>query len=444
MLLLNVVYAAYNKISGPIPKLFQARYFSDLDLSFNKLDGRYDQLQVTSDENSSQKLLLEVNRLSGRFPSVPDSKNMRELNALRGNLFGCGNIPDGDEFSDEYSCGSEDLDVSLYVFMSASGVLVAVICALSLRGADGGFRGKDSGVEENSKESNERGLLYLFTQLRMYTVYLDACSTYTQTTQSDTVLKRGAIILTKIHTFSQELKQTMKLFMTLMCVYLVSCVPLYVLKASEYGWEHTSHTTHSYQYRWVLTSAFLRGEVSLGLVMLVWLSVLSVLSWLTVRGGVLRRWLSGSSPTSSLSFSGSLSFLSTSSKPPSIANKDDLEGGIIMNESISGSSRGLMTSLLRVLMIFSVNTCVVGSVCGGYIYFTSQSLPPSKVVGLQIGMALFNLAWNMAAVPILSRPMGAAVSVVLTELGLLILNNIVLPCIVTALTSPECFQVILL
>jgi hypothetical protein len=65
-------------------------------------------------------------------------------------------------------------------------------------------------------------------------------------------------------------------------------------------------------------------------------------------------------------------------------------------------------------------------------------------VGLQIGMALFNLAWNMAAVPILSRPMGAADSVVLTELGLLILNNIVLPCIVTALTSPECFQVILL
>jgi hypothetical protein len=41
----------------------------------------------------------------------------------------------------------------------------------------------------------------------------------------------------------------------------------------------------------------------------------------------------------------------------------------------------------------------------------------------------------------LSRPMGAADSVVLTELGLLILNNIVLPCIVTALTSPECFQV---
>ena len=72
---------------------------------------------------------------------------------------------------------------------------------------------------------------------------------------------------------------------------------------------------------------------------------------------------------------------------------------------------------------------------------TSQSLPPSALVGLQVGMALFNLLWNMVAVPVLSRLMEASEKVVLIELGLLILNNILLPCIVTALTSPECFQV---
>jgi hypothetical protein len=56
-------------------------------------------------------------------------------------------------------------------------------------------------------------------------------------------------------------------------------------------------------------------------------------------------------------------------------------------------------------------------------------------------MALFNLAWNMAIVPVLARPMQSSEKVVWTELGLLIFNNILLPCIVTALTSPVCFQV---
>lgn len=67
-------------------------------------------------------------------------------------------------------------------------------------------------------------------------------------------------------------------------------------------------SNYSYQYRWVLTSAYLRGELALVLLVLVW--VVGVLSMLTVRGGPLRRWLSpSSSPPSSSSSSSFLLFL---------------------------------------------------------------------------------------------------------------------------------------
>ena len=147
---------------------------------------------------------------------------------------------------------------------------------------------------------------------------------------------------------------------------------------------------------------------------------------LTLRGGVLRRWLASSSQSNE------------------IIGKDDRETFAQLEDN-DGTTHSASQSWveLKALLIFVVNISVVGCVCGLFIHLTSQSLRPSVLVGLQVGMAMFNLLWNMVAVPMLSRPMVSAEKVVLTELGLLILNNIVLPCIVTALTSPECYQVLI-
>jgi hypothetical protein len=236
-----------------------------------------------------------------------------------------------------------------------------------------------------------------------------------------------------------------------MSVYLVLCIPLYTLKMFEHGLDHPRHTTHSYQYRWILTSAFLRGEVSLWLVVLVWVSVLSVLCMLVMRDSPVRRWLWWRSVPSIPPVE--LPSLNNSSivKVDRVAEEEvDRKETTMTSEAtlaeiaatdVSEIRGNLLSTKLKGFLAFAVNTCVVGCVDGLYIHFTSQSLPPSTVVSLQIGMALFNLIWNMTAVPVLSRPMGKAKRVVLIELGLLIMNNIILPCIVTALTSPECFQV---
>ena len=75
---------------------------------------------VSSVDNTSRflgSLELQVNRLSGKFPPDSDIKSIESLSVLRGNLFDCENIPPEDEYSDQYTCGSEDLDISLYIFL---------------------------------------------------------------------------------------------------------------------------------------------------------------------------------------------------------------------------------------------------------------------------------------------------------------------------------------
>ena len=94
------------------------------------------------------------------------------------------------------------------------------------------------------------------------------------------------------------------------------------------------------------------------------------------------------------------------------------------------------------LVIILLNASIVGCVNGFYIHLSSQSLLPSILIGIQILVAFFKVAWNMVIVPVLSRPMRGVEKIVRVELLLRIINDIILPCIVTALTSPACFQVI--
>lgn len=451
------MFAAYNKLTGTISIELQKAHFDYFDLSYNKLAGRFSHFEIVSSENMSQVHLLEVNRLSGRLPSILNSSYLGEFSALRGNLFGCGNIPEEDEYSEEYSCGSEELDVSLFVFMIVASALC--IAAFVIYGSFvlGYVRHKDEG-----SGWMQNRLLDIVLNRMKYATYLDNSikgvgDSETVDIAADyvTVERRGAAALNNIGTFCGELSQMTHLFVILICVYLISCIPLYTLKACQYGLDYTTHTTHSYQYRWLLTSAFLRGEVSLWLVVVLWVSVVTSLSMLVVRNSPLRRWLStsihpdksrptvaescASNPITSPSGASiekeeeNDSYEITKSKEFSLSDVEATDHSV--NDTNPSSSK------LKIFLIFTVNTCIVGFVDGLYIHFTSQSLPPSTVVGLQIVMAFFNLIWNMTAVPVLSRPMGTAKRVVVIELGLLILNNIILPCIVTALTSPECFQV---
>jgi hypothetical protein len=340
-----------------------------------------------------------VNRLSGRFPKSFGHVVLTELNALRGNLFGCGSIPDEDEFSDEYTCGSEDLDISLYLLLA---ILLAVILSfLAIREA---YRRK---LVHSVRIS---AVLSIFKEVTTYTSYLDN-STIGST--------KPQLAVVKIYAFGKEIRMVTKLFAISLCLNFISCIPLYGLKISQYGVDHSTYTTHSYQYRWLFSLTYLRGIVSLILLLCMWVVAVCSLRLLTARDGPARRlfpWLQ-----------------KHDEQRVSVGNMEiDVEGEHIERMKLS---------VPKFLAIMLFNASIVGGVNGLYIHFLSQSLSVSVLIGLQLSMAVFKMGWNKGALPVLAKPMQGVEQMVQAELFLKICNDIILPCIATALTSPVCFQV---
>ena len=117
---------AHNKLTGTIPTSIQGRSFVQLDMSFNKFTGTYDHRNEFVGKDSS--LVLEVNRLSGWFPTS-QSNASGELKALRGNIFGCKNVPQDDVYSEDFNCGSENLEFTLLTFALSLG-LTSLFCGI--------------------------------------------------------------------------------------------------------------------------------------------------------------------------------------------------------------------------------------------------------------------------------------------------------------------------
>lgn len=137
--ILNDLTLSNNGLTGTIPASIQNHIFIQLDLSNNRLDGvLINGFQVSNDQTT---LSLAVNRLSGPLPSSflglssLTYPNMSTLNVLASNIFDCSNndIPPLDEYSRSYSCGSYELNVTTYVWISVLGlVLILVFIAVVL------------------------------------------------------------------------------------------------------------------------------------------------------------------------------------------------------------------------------------------------------------------------------------------------------------------------
>ena len=411
----DIICTAHNKIGGTIPISMQERAFEYLDLSFNKLAGTYTGHAESAASNSS-RLFLEVNRLSGRFPAILGAVAMVELNALRVNLFGCGNIPDEDAYSDEYICGSEELDVSLYLIL-----LILVLLGMGM------FVFYEATRRNLVSNARAMALYRLVKDQKRYFAYLYDNE---MLASSASPPSRG---MGRIRTFGQELSMATKLFGTLLCIHLVTCIPLYGLKIAEYGVNASSYMTHSYQYRWLFSLSYLRGGVPLALLLFMWATCVCALRLLTAREGPLQRWFPWLGDRNKSELGRHASVDSMNSGNGDMKRK---------REEVGEEALASKCSAAMYILIMLLNASIVGCVNGVYIYFSSQALSPSLLVGMQIILALFKVLWSMVVVPVLSRPLRGVERIVRVELLLRIVNDIFLPCVVAALTSPACFQVL--
>jgi Leucine-rich repeat (LRR) protein len=219
-LVLNDVSLASNVLTGSVPQSWQDWTWSSLDLSANKLSG-FLYSNAFSNNHGFVTLDLTVNRMSGQVPG--SLYNSTGVDILDGNMFQCSQSdkPKYDPSSSEYVCGSSDFDVAIIVW------LALVVCVI------GGLA----------------WIRYAETVMKSYRNYCDA--------ESLAVLQHINIeFMPNLRTCLLSVCRA-QLCLTVLFV-VVSLLSYVIMKLTDLA---KLYSTHTYQYAWVTTIAYLHGAL---------------------------------------------------------------------------------------------------------------------------------------------------------------------------------------
>jgi hypothetical protein len=86
-----------------------------------------------------------------------------------------------------------------------------------------------------------------------------------------------------------------------------------------------------------------------------------------------------------------------------------------------------------------LNIAIVGTMNGLYLLSTLRDLSTNVRIGIQFSFACFSLLWNIALRGLLETDLKESRSGVWLFLILHLLNSVLIPCVVTALSSPSCY-----
>jgi len=210
-------------------------------------------------------------------------------------------------------------------------------------------------------------------------------------------------VLLKIVQLSGAFIEVMRCAVQLLGVVLAGSVVLYLVKALDSGGVYAAH---SETYVWFWTLAYMRGEVPAGLLLVLWTGAVSA-----CFHRVVVRPLSGRAEPA-----------------------DEEVAGV----EVDSISRGRVLPIAAAIFL---NACVTGTANALYIWSTQQALSGSLHFGLQLILSIFRLLYAAVALPALTRSVHSAAANVRLRFSFLMVNNLLLPCLVTALTSDACFQV---
>lgn len=208
---------------------------------------------------------------------------------------------------------------------------------------------------------------------------------------------------------------------------LATC-PLYALKAWEYGHEGDAlYSTHSYSYRWLWSIAYITGNLPALLLLCGWMVVVALCYVLFSRR--------------SIEFSFFSTLLEQSKHTPRVGSiHSDCSTGF--ENSNPDDIRGQDTPSKYIFVL-----CITGNIAAVtllnalYVFSTFQPMTPGEHLLIQITAAIFKLMYSGAVVRKLMTWLTVSQEDnIRMQLVLSILNQIIIPCLVTAFTSPSCFQ----
>jgi Leucine-rich repeat (LRR) protein len=349
---LTTIVLPSNRLSGTIPQSLQLLSGSlvQLDLSSNQLSGMLSEdFKVNSEATVFD---LSVNRLSGILPA---SFNMAPaLNVLNGNLFQCqvNNLPTADPEHGTYICGSESFDSVL------EAAIVSFVICLALLGLT--IRNQNSWV--SSKESVD------------------------------------IVVMKFIWKSSKSL--SISAFIVAGFLLLMYCVFKMISPLKE------SYSTHSVQYLWTTTVAYLHGWAPVFVVLIVLYS-----SAVAIQRIQRNNWTVGppkavSDPLSDLSQAGCVD----------------------------------MQTRVRIWVLHVVNIVVVVLVNALYVEATLSGLSPQLLFVVQFLLGCFKLLWKASVIPFAVRSALGSQSELPHQIFMQLFSFVGGPFISTFFTASNCFK----
>jgi hypothetical protein len=201
--------------------------------------------------------------------------------------------------------------------------------------------------------------------------------------------------------------------LTALCLLLT--LPVYVLKQLDA--ESTSkggeYVTHTHMYNWLWTMAFVSGTTPAIILLLTGFICLTFFNAIMNRLGV------------------------NEALPPPVPN---LHSSLPLLDAVT-DDRGHSARIAAVGVVLFVNIAAVGTVNGLYIWSTILDLASDVRLWIQLSFALFSSLWSFALRRGLPSEIKESDYGVWLFLCLNAINSVLIPCTVTALSTPSCYQV---
>jgi hypothetical protein len=420
---------SHNALTGTIPKCIQERHWLNLDLSYNRLTGTLDPAFAANSSIidakrviTSTTLTIDNNRLSGRIPGGVNG--YENLTMLTSNLFSCAldksDLPTADKDRLNYQCGSDYLNLPYYVWLALAVVLVTVVSTA--------WWGEKGAV------SNTNCVPATWRQsLQSAVTWIQVGFTATEDTRSNSDCPGvHAAYHAVLHDFNK-----VAAIAALCAVFTVLVLlPLYVGLSSQYS-------TVTHKYAWIVSAAYLSG-VPPGVTVLVVLLVLMLTFLFTWRhacahAGPVRGLHSERSTSGPSCADQQLSDKQPTSGTPVVRTAD---------ERVAATTLSFATRTAVYVTYVAVNFAVVAGVNTAYVY-VALNQRGAAFIAAQILLSLFKLLWNKFGGVYLVRYVTSRMTVYddtafgrgfeQLKVFVALCNNIAIPCLVVAITSPDCF-----
>jgi hypothetical protein len=394
---LTNVQLGSNALTGTIPLYIQqSGQFISLGLQHNKLTGTLiDDFAV----NVSMQLDLSVNRLSGRVPWAFHS--VSNLNVLTGNVFQCvsnSDLPQNDQSSKNYVCGSSNYDLALYLWGVVMGAnLLLCLMGLSYLYYDSNYGSKSGGTLPRSVSSSPDGhrlrskaniSIWAGWKAFILRVFLNTLQWYQFKYESGRDKFPNTFqFLTMMTRASWGIRQ-------IALVYIFVCMIIYlIMKCSVPSSSAGAISTVYPQYGWTTTSSYMHGSAPVTVILVFLFASLCFVS-IRIRSKdrdhiVTPDRFSFKSDDMSSSDTGS-------SSPRSVASAESIKGkySVLVHFWLKKLVVPALIQLLNIFVTTTANVLYVES-----IELQLVTLTPVQQIMTEMCMASFKLAWGATYIP---------------------------------------------